>query len=112
MDDRALEGPAEAPALLGPVSYTHLDVYKRQQMSMPTRSAPARAKATAVARPLPRAAPVTTAALPRRHAPDFKVVARFFVIGISFRISGPSTRHRFPWICKFQKGSPVSRKKT
>jgi hypothetical protein len=46
------------------------------QMSRPRMSAPSLAKATDVARPIPRAAPVTTATLPRKHpsGPGFALV--------------------------------------
>jgi hypothetical protein len=45
----------------------------------------------AVARPMPRAAPVITATLPRRHPSGFIVVALFVVIGVSYRFIGFAT---------------------
>ena len=57
------------------------------QISMPTTSAPSPAKATAVARPMPRAAPVITATFPRRHPFDPDIILLPAALQIQNRMS-------------------------
>src|SRR4051812_5504628 len=72
-------------------------------MSIPTTSAPARASATAAARPIPRAAPVTTATRPDRasdvnvaRAPVLDIVPPTEALGGPYLPRRPPARLGYP----------------